>query len=111
MLEPTEILRETARMSFRNRTALKLVIPSLVLDVILTTLIGYGAVHLHTVTSQAEYISCHSGNLLRAREKLLWEYVAKETQPKVLTPADRVSYAAFQAFLDKTMTLRDCKKL
>jgi hypothetical protein len=70
-----EVLNAMARLVLRDRMMVRVLVLSLILDVCLTVGIGYGAVHLHTVSVDAQRAACLSGNQARADNRRLWEDV------------------------------------
>lgn len=107
-INPLDVLRDTARVAFRDQWRVVSITIALVLDVIFTVAIGYGAVHLHDISQEAQRVSCVDGNRLRSNEKALWEYVFEKIEPAHPTSLQIQAFKAFDAELDRAMKLRDC---
>lgn len=102
------VVKIMAKRDKRSRRVAAPLIVLLMFDVVLTFAIGYGAVRLHTVTSQAEQESCHFGNVYRLKEKTLWEYMIHKHELVNLTPK---SYEALQDRVNHAMKLRHCNSI
>lgn len=106
-----DVLHAVTNVAIRNRKVTIILVFSFIIDILLTLFIGFGAIHLHDINSQAQLIACHSANSFRISEKTLWEHVLAITTPRHPTPAQLKVLYSFQHYLNKTMALRNCAGL
>jgi len=97
-------LKNNSKDVQRGKKYFRILIVSFVLDVLFTVAIGYGAVHLHTVTQQAAIATCESGNVARANNRQLWDYVISLNGD--VKPSQAL--LRFETYLDKATAPRDC---
>jgi hypothetical protein len=109
----TERDAQLSRYGKKNRYLIWVTIISLVLDLFLTAALTVVAVQAHHASGAASAVAqssrnlCLSGNVSRAQQVSLWNYVLASTQqsPRSVDPA-RV--ADFKAHLHKLFAPRDC---
>jgi hypothetical protein len=105
------VLRILGRYALGNRKFIGFLLVSLILDIVFTAAIGYGAVHLHTVSQQAAIQSCEYGNKFRKNDKQLWEVFLREIKHEHPTIRQERIQIAMHKQVDITMSQRKCKGL
>lgn len=99
-----DVLKIVAKFVVRDRKLVKVLFVSFLLDILLTVGIGYGAVHLHTVTQQQAMTTCLSGNTARAANKHLWDELISLSKVKTPSPA----LLQFEHYLKAATKPRNC---
>ena len=109
--ELTDSVNRVARVSWRNRFTIHLLGIALAFDVLLTGLVGGGAIYLHRVSNQAATESCVIGNRFRHDEKRLWsEFLNAVQHPHPTVRQAQIQYV-MRRDLTATVLQRNCKKL
>jgi hypothetical protein len=111
---------QLATYARRNRHLIWITIVSLVLDIVLTAAVTVVAVQAHDASSaaagartaasavaEADRDLCLSGNVSRAQQVSLWNYILSLSQPPP-TPAGRERVAEFKTHLQQLFAPRDC---
>lgn len=106
-----DVLKFVADLSRHDHKKSIGIVIALVLDVILTFGIAYGAIHLHTVSNQSQIASCQVGNKFRRDEKKLWlEFLDVIQHPNPTPHQLQVQYIMHRD-LSRTVLQRSCKNL
>jgi hypothetical protein len=109
----TERDAQLSRYGRRNRHLIWVTIISLALDLLLTAALTVVAVQAHRASGAATAVAasdrnlCLSGNVSRAQQVNLWNYVLTLSQHPG-SPAEQARVADFKAHLHKLFAPRDC---
>jgi hypothetical protein len=109
----TERDAQLSRYGQRNRHLIRITIISLVLDLILTAALAIVAVQANHASGAASAVAqsdrnlCLSGNVSRAQQVSLWNYVLTISQRPV-SADERERVAEFRTHLHKLFAPRDC---
>jgi len=104
---------QLSRYGKKNRHLIWVTIASLVLDLLLTAALTVVAVQANRASGAASAVAqsdrnlCLSGNVSRAQQVSLWNYVLTIPQQPA-TSAERTRIAEFKAHLHKLFAPRDC---
>lgn len=114
---PVEI-KALARHITRTRRMVRLLAISVVVDVVLSVVVGVVAFKAEQATNDANQArravvaSCVSGNAARAVQRDLWGFILSLPPPPTLTPAEAASRAAqtsqLKAYIATNLAARDC---
>jgi hypothetical protein len=104
-----DVLHAITDIVTRDRTIVRILVFSFIVDILLTVFIGFGAVHLHDISNQYQILSCHSGNSFRSATKGSWEDLLRILTPKNPTVGWYKFIHSFQLDLNKTYAPRNCK--
>jgi uncharacterized paraquat-inducible protein A len=96
-----------ARYGLRNRRMIRVMLVSLLFDVILTIGVGTVAIQAHTATSAVTQ-RCVAGNAYKTNDKKLWVALLNLEPQAAATPAERAATARVLALVDKTDTQAKC---
>jgi hypothetical protein len=109
----TERDAQLSRYGQRNRHLIRVTFVSLVLDLLLTAALTVVAVQANHADGAASAVAqssrnlCLSGNVSRAQQVSLWNYVLTIPQQPA-SAAERTRIAEFKAHLHKLFAPRDC---
>ena len=104
---------QLSRYGQRNRHLIWVTIVSLALDVLLTAALAVVAVQANHASGAASAVAqsdrnlCLSGNVARAQQVSLWNYVLTISQQPA-SSAERARVAEFRTHLHKLFAPRDC---
>jgi hypothetical protein len=104
---------QLSRYGQRNRHLIRITIVSLALDLLLTAALTIVAVQANRASGAASAVAqssrnlCLSGNVARAQQVSLWNYVLTISHPPA-SSVERERVAGFKAHLQKLFAPRDC---
>jgi hypothetical protein len=90
---------------------------SLLLDFLITIILGFVAAQTHSTASKAEsnqqalVRACQTSNAARANNKQLWTYLLSLPPPSIPTTQQKQVRDQFSDFIDKTFAPSDCSKI
>jgi len=96
-------LRSLARFVLRDNVNFRIVVVSLIFDIVFTFGIGYTTVHLHDLTVDYQHSTCRASNHLRTAERRVWSYVLRTVTPAHPTAAQAAELRHLTAYVDRTM--------
>jgi hypothetical protein len=105
---------QLSRYGQKNRHLIWVTIVSLVLDLLLTAALTVVAVQANRASGAASAVAqsdrnlCLSGNVSRAQQVSLWNYVLTTVPQQPASPAERTRIAEFKAHLHKLFAPRNC---